>query len=98
MEAEKEIRGKVEDAHSQAQKIVRSAETSSREIVEKSRQKAVKDGQDLIERLTNEAEKERDLQVGKVKGGGAELMNKRSSEIEGAVKRIIDIVTGREQA
>ena len=93
METETEIRDRVEDAHSEAQKIVRAAETGSRDIVEEKRLAAMKEGQALIERLASEAEEERALQVEKVSGGSAELLKRRSKEVEKAVARIIDIVT-----
>ncbi len=93
METEKEIRGRVEDAHSEAQKIVRAAESGSRDIIEEKRLAAMKEGQALIERLASEAEAERTLQVEKVSGGSAELLKRRSKEVEKAVARIIDIVT-----
>ena len=93
METEQEIRGKVEDAHSKAQKVIRAAESGSRDIIEKKRQDAMKEGQALIERLTAEAEAERTLQVDKVKGGSAELLKRRSKEVDIAVGRIIDMVT-----
>ncbi|MBN2184002.1 MAG: hypothetical protein JW746_01610 [Candidatus Krumholzibacteriota bacterium] len=93
IETEKEIRDKVEDAHSQAQKIVRAAESGSRDIIEKKRLEAMKEGQALIERLTAEAEAKRTLQVEKVRGGSAELLKKRSKEVDRAVGRIVDMVT-----
>ena len=93
METENEIRGKVEDAYLRAQKIVRAAESGSRDIIEKKRQDAIKEGQELIERLTGEAEGERALQVEKVKGGSAELLKRRSKEVDSAIGRIIDMVT-----
>jgi vacuolar-type H+-ATPase subunit H len=93
METENEVRGRVEDAHSQAQKIVRAAESGSRDIIEKKRLEAVKEGQALIERLTGEAEEQRTLQVEKVRGGSAELLKSRSKKVDRAVGRIIDMVT-----
>jgi len=95
METENELRGKVEDARSQAQKIVKTAESGSRDIIEKKRQEAMKKGQALIESMTNEAESERTLQVDKVKGGSSELLKRRSKEVDRAVDRIIDMVTGK---
>jgi len=95
METENEIRGKVEEAHSSAQKIVRVAESGSRDIVEKKRQEAMKEGQALIERLTSEAEKERTVQVNKVKGGSSELLKRRASEVDKAVDKIVMMVTGK---
>jgi vacuolar-type H+-ATPase subunit H len=94
METENEVRGKVERAHEEAQKIVRSAEGKSRDIAEESRQNAIREGQRLVELLKKEAETERDLQVGKVRGGSEELVKRRAKEIERAVKEITKLVTG----
>ncbi len=97
METENEVRGKVEEAHSEAQKIVRTAESGSRDIIETRRQNAIREGQALIERLTAEAEQERSQQISKVKGGSTEVLKKRSGEIEKAVSQIIEMVAGKEQ-
>ncbi|MBU8920725.1 MAG: hypothetical protein KOO63_02585 [Bacteroidales bacterium] len=96
METEKEIRGRIDEAKAKAQKVVRGAETKSREVVEQGRHQAVHDGQELIERLSREAERERALQVSKVSGGSEELLQKKSAGIAKAVTRIHGLVTGKE--
>ena len=94
METEAEVRKKVEAAHEKAQKIVRGAEGKSRDVTEETRQNAIREGQQLIEFLKKEAEAERDREVGKVKGGSAEIMERRAKEIDLAVMAITGLATG----
>ncbi|MBN1164687.1 MAG: hypothetical protein JXB45_08920 [Candidatus Krumholzibacteriota bacterium] len=96
LETEREIREKIDQAHAEAQKIVRNAEIRSREILDERRQEATREGQQMIERLKQEAEEERNRQVEAVKGGSPELLSSRSREIEQVVTKITGLVTGQE--
>jgi vacuolar-type H+-ATPase subunit H len=98
IDTEREVRERIEEARGEAQKTVRDAEVSSRELLEEAKQKAVREGQELIARLQHEAEVERDRQVEMVKGGSPELMTKRKKEIDRAVKRIVALIAGKESA
>lgn len=96
IETEREVRDRIERAHGQAQKIVRDSETSSRELTEERRQKAVLEAQELVERMKKEAEEEHHRQVEKVKGGSPELVRKKSKEIDRAVELVTALVIGSE--
>ncbi len=95
MESEKEIRARIDDAHAESQKIVREAESKSREIVEQGRQKAVIEGQEIIDRMRREAENERKIRLSEVGVSPDEAMKKRGAEIDRAVAMIKDLVTGK---
>lgn len=97
MEAENATRERIDEARAEAQKRVRAAEAKSREIIEEAKQKAVTEGQQLVETLTKEAEEERASKVAKVSGGSPEVLEKHSAEIERAVRRVCGLVTGKEQ-
>lgn len=94
IETEKEVRGRIDETKAQAQKIVRDAETRSREIVDEGRQRAVQEGQELVERLKKEAEEERSQRVSQVSGGSGELIERKGGELEKAVEKIAKLVTG----
>ncbi len=98
IDTEREVREKIERARDDAQKTVRDAEIGSRELLEEAKQKAVREGQELIARLQREAEDERHRQVEMVKGGSPELMTKRKKEIDRAIQRIVTLISGREGA
>ena len=88
IDTEKEVREKIERTRENAQKTVRDAEVGSRDLLEDAKQKAVREGQELITRLQREAEEERNRQVEMVKGGSPELMTKRKEEIDRAIERV----------
>ena len=94
VETENEVRGRVEQAHTEAQKIVRDAEAHSREIVEAGRQETVHESQELVARLRHEAEEERTRQIEAVKGGGTELLAGKKGVIEAAAAEVLGIITG----
>ena len=94
VETENEVRGRIEEARAEAQRIVRDAETRSREIVETGRQEAMRESQELVARLRREAEDERTRQIEAVKGGGAELLAGKTVEIERAAADVLGIITG----
>jgi len=96
IDIEREVREKIERARDDAQKTVRDAEVGSRELLEGAKQKAVREGQELIARLQREAGDERDRQVKMVKGGSPELMTKRKKEIDRAIQRIVTLIAGKE--
>lgn len=98
METEHDVRERIDQARGQAQQIVREAEKRSRGLIEERRQKTAHEAQDTIARMKNEAEQERARQIEKVKGGSPELIEKKSSEIERAVRRVVDEVLGTEIA
>lgn len=95
MESEKEVRASVEAARAEAQQIVRDSEVKNREIIEQGRQKAVMEGQNLLESMKREAEEERKVQVSQVKIDTESVMKKRGSEIDRTVAMIKDLVTGK---
>ena len=95
MESEKEVRASVEAARAEAQQIVRDSEVKNREIIEQGRQKAVMEGQNLLESMKREAEEERKVQVSQVKIDTDSVMKKRGSEIDRTVAMIKDLVTGK---
>ena len=95
MESEKEVRASVEAAHAEAQQIVRDAEGKGREIAEQGRQKAVIEGQNLLERMKREAEEERKVQVSQVSIDTNAVMKRRGREIDRTVAMIKDLVTGK---
>jgi len=94
VETENEVRGRVEEARAEAQRIVRDAETKSRDIIETGRQEAVRESQELVARSRREAEDERTRQVDAVKGGGAELLAGKTAEIEKAAAEVLRVITG----
>ncbi len=95
MESEKEVRASVEAARAEAQQIVRDAEAKNREIIEQGRQKAVTEGQNLLESMKREAEEERKVQVSQVSIDTDAVMKKRGREIDRTVAMIKDLVTGK---
>lgn len=97
METEREVRERIETAREEAQRIVREAEKKSRELTEEHRQRTTRDAQEMVERMKREAEAEKTLQIEKVKGGSHALIEKRSTEIERAVGRIVGVVLGTEK-
>jgi vacuolar-type H+-ATPase subunit H len=96
MDTEREIREKIDRARSEAQKIVRKAESQSRETEELSRQKAVVEAHELVERMKREAEEEKNHQIEQVRGGSPELLESKAREIGTAVERIKKLVLGLE--
>ncbi len=76
------------------QKIIRKAESESRDIEEQGRQKAVGDAHDLVERMKREAEEEKSRQIEEVRGGSPELLEAKAGEIETAVDRVTKLVLG----
>ena len=94
METETEVREAVEKAREEAQKIVRDAETRSRDIIEKGRQEAVLEARELVEKYRADAERERGRQIAAVKDVSGELLTSKADRIEGAVRKVLDIVKG----
>ncbi len=94
METETEVREAVDDARNEAQKIVREAEALSRDVIEKGRQSAIRESQELVAKLRKDAEDERKAQVDAVKGGSEELLASKASHIDTAVLKMLDIVKG----
>lgn len=95
MESEKEVRARIDEAHAEAQRIVREAEAKSREIVEQGRQKAVVEGQELMERMKRDAEAERKARLSRVGVSPDEVIKKRGAVIDLTVALIKDLVTGK---
>ena len=96
IDTEQEVRGRIEAARSEAQKIVRDAERDSRSLEEEHRQNAVKDAHDAIETAKREAEEEKARQIAEVAGGSTELIRRKKGEIETAVQRVSDMILGLE--
>ena len=96
METEREVRERIDGTREEAQRIVRKAETESREVEEKGRQRAVGEAHELIVRMKREAEAEKNRQIEKVRGGSPELLETRAKEIGTAVDRVKKLVLGIE--
>lgn len=94
METETEVRGAVDNARTEAQKIVREAEGQSRDVIEKGRQNAIRESQELVAKYRKDAEGERKRQVDAVKGGSEELLASKAAYIETAASKVLDIVKG----
>jgi len=97
METETEVREAIDNARAEAQKIVREAEVQSRDVVEKGRQEAIRESQELVAKYRKDAEDERKRQVDAVKGGSDELLASKSTQIEAAAVKVLDIVKGADQ-
>jgi V/A-type H+-transporting ATPase subunit G/H len=96
MDTEREIREKIDGARGEAQKIVRRAESQSRETEELGRQRAVQEAHELVERMKREAEEEKSRQIEQVRGGSPELLETKAREIGIAVERVKKLVLGIE--
>jgi vacuolar-type H+-ATPase subunit H len=94
METETEVREAVDNARTDAQKIVRDAEVQSRDVMEKGRQEAIRESQEFVARRRKDAEDERRAQVDAVKGGSEELLASKAAHIDTAVLKVLDIVKG----
>ena len=94
METETEVREAVDSARADAQKIVRDAETQSRDVIEKGRQSAIRESQELVAKYRKDAEDERKRQVDAVKGGSEELLASKAAHIDTAAVKVLDIVKG----
>ena len=96
METEREIRERIDGAREKAQKIIRRAESESRDVEEQGRQKAVQEAHELIERMKREAEEEKNHHIEKVRGGSPELLGSKAKEIDTAAERIKRLILGLE--
>jgi V/A-type H+-transporting ATPase subunit G/H len=94
METEREVRERIDGARGEAQKVIRRAETESRDIEEQERQKAVQEAHELVERMKREAEEEKNRQIEQVRGGSPELLVSKAKEIDAAVERVKRLVLG----
>jgi F-type H+-transporting ATPase subunit b len=97
LETEKEARESIERARADAQKIVREAEDRSGQVEEGVRERAVHEAQAIIERMKQEAEEERQRQLEKARGGSAEIIARKGTEIEAAALRVANLILGIEK-
>jgi len=96
METEREVRERIDGAREDAQRIIRKAESESRDVEEQSRQKAVGKAHDLVERMKREAEAEKSRQIEEVRGGSPELLETKAKQIDTAVERVTNLILGVE--
>ena len=96
METEREVRERIDGAREEAQRIIRKAESESRDVEEQGRQKAVGEAHELIVRMKREAEEEKNRQIEAVQGGSPELLENKAGEIETAVDRVTKLILGIE--
>ncbi len=74
--------------------IVRDAEARSRDIIDSGRQEAVRKARELVEKYRADAERERRRQIDAVKDVSGELLTSKADRIEGAVRKVLEIVKG----
>lgn len=96
LETEKQVRDDIERAHAEAQAIVRDAEERSRRVDEEIRGAAVRESQELLERMKREAEEERARQIERARVGTVDLVAKKKAEIEKAAERVTNLILGVE--
>jgi vacuolar-type H+-ATPase subunit H len=94
MDTEREVRERIDGTREEAQKIIRRAESESRDVEEQGRQKAVKEAHELVERMKREAEGEKSRQIEQVQGGSPELLGSKVKEIDTAVERVKRLILG----
>ena len=97
LETEKAVRESIERAHSDAQTIVRDAENQSGQVEEKVREQAMREAQEIAERMKREGEAERQRQIENAQGGSTELIKKKSAEIKRVAEQVTNLVIGVEQ-
>ena len=97
LEVEKEVRESIEKAHADAQRIVREAEDKSGQIEARVREQAMHEAQKKVDLLKGEAEAERQRQIAAAQGGSTELIEKKSTEIKAAARRVTDLILGVDQ-
>jgi vacuolar-type H+-ATPase subunit H len=97
LETEKEAHDGIENARVEAQRIIRKAEDQSGQIEAGVREKAVLEAQKITERIKKEAEEERQRQIDAAQGGSAELIKKKSAEIEEAAENVTNLILGIER-
>ena len=72
----------------------RRADYHQRDIIEKGRQGAIRESQELVAKCRSDAEAERKRQVDAVKGGSEEMLASKSAQIEAASVKVLEIAKG----
>ncbi len=94
MDTEREVRERIDGTREEAQKIIRRAESESRDVEEQGRQKAVQEAHELFERMKREAEEEKISQIEQVRGGSPKLLASKAKEIDTAAERVKRLILG----